>query len=180
VNASTPPLINWSTKPKGDNRETDTLDGSQGPSSTAMAQAESATDDSGDAHQLQLLLHHLSHSTHAVSRRTVNNQQDSAESLAVESNGVDIPVATSNPMGQQDEHRSSNESFELLGLTGAFSHLVTFINPARLVPLVPRAPPSFPPYSSTYQQLLNMKYYVVVKGKCTGIYYGKWYVCINF
>ncbi|KIK02722.1 hypothetical protein K443DRAFT_44305, partial [Laccaria amethystina LaAM-08-1] len=29
------------------------------------------------------------------------------------------------------------------------------------------------PYSSTYQQLLNAKYYVVVKGKCTGIYYGK-------
>jgi len=170
VNTSTPPPINWSTKPKGDNHETDTLDGSQGPSSAAMAQAKSATDDSGDAHQL----------TRAVSRRTVNNQQDGAESLAVESDGVDIPVATSNPMGQQDEHHSSNESFELLGLTGAFSHLVTFINPTWLVPLVPRAPPSFPPYSSTYQQFLDAKYYVIVKGKCTGIYYGKWYVCITF
>jgi hypothetical protein len=148
-----------------------------------MAQAKSVTDDSGDDHQLQLLLRHLSHSTRAVSRRTVNNQQDGAESLAVESNGVDIPVATANPMGQQDEDRSLNESFKLLGLT-VHSHisspLLIPINPARLVPLVPRAPPSFPPYSLTYQQLLNAKYYVVVKGKCTGIYYGKWYVCINF
>ena len=129
------------------------------------------TDDSGNRHQLELLLHHFGCSAHVASGRNVDNQQDSADSHGVESNGVNIPIT----MNQQDGHDFQSEPSGFLDLTAAFLHLSTSNDPA---PLVPRAPPGFPPYSLTFQPSLNAKYYVIVKGKCTGIYYGNWYAYI--
>ena len=165
-NASSPPPINWNTRPKGYKQDLGTPNGSQGAASIAMTQAESVTDDSGDRRQLELLLHHFSHAIHIASGRNVDNQQD----------GVDIPITTSNQIEHQDTHGLQDKP---LDLTTAFSNLSTSNDPA---PLVPRAPPGFPPYSSTFQPspLLNAKYYVIVKGKCTGVYYGGWYAYISF
>lgn len=170
MNGSSPPPINWSTRPRGYNRQASALDGSQDPSST-----------SGDRQQLQLLFNHLSRSNHLASRRTVNNQQDGADTLVIESDRVDIPVATSNPRALVDGRHSPNES-EFSELTSAFSRLFTSIDTAPLdaTPLVPRAAPGFPPFSLNYQPVFNARYYVVVKGKCTGVYYGNWYACVFF
>ena len=67
---------------------------------------------------------------------------------------------------------SENETSDLLDLTAAVSHLSTLDAP---VVLEPRAPPGSPSYLFA-SPLLNRKYYVILKGICTGIYYGVWYV----
>lgn len=135
-----------------------TPNGSQGPSSMATTQAESATDDSGDRRQLELLLRHFGHSVHVASGRNVDNQQDSADSPGVESNSVNIPITTLNQIEQQAGHDFQSEPSRVLDLTAAFSHLSTLNTP---VPLVPRVPPGFPPYSVTFQPSRSAKYYVI-------------------
>ena len=159
------------------------------------ARADSATDESG--HQLTLLAHHLGLG-HAISVVHVSGQQDSSDFRGVESSAsvnnpltyqcetqdglcsqnepseLDLtPASVDNPLTYQletqDRFCSQNEPSEL-DLTPAFLCLSTSDAPVLLEPHAPPGSPSASPFNNAY------KYYVIIRGKCTGVYYGEWYV----
>jgi hypothetical protein len=166
ANPSSLPPINWSTKPKKTQHNKGTLDGSQGLDPTAPA--DSAMDGSGK--QLALLSRHLG-LRRSVGVVDVSSQQDGSNFY-----GVEFSTSVNNPISivyeYQDRICPQNEPSEL-DLTAALSRLSTSDAP---VLLEPRAPPGCPSNFSTSPFLNAYKYYVVIKGKCTGVYYGKWYV----
>jgi hypothetical protein len=129
------------------------------------ARADSVTDESG--HQLALLAHHLGLG-HAIGVVNVSGQQDGSDVRGVASSAsIDNPITYR--FETQDGLRSQNEPSEL-DLTPAFSCLSTSDAP---VLLEPRTPPGF---RSTSRFNNAYKYYVIVRGKCTGVYYSEWYV----
>jgi hypothetical protein len=131
ANPGSPPPMNRSTKPKEAQQGTGTLDGSQGPNPTALAN--SATDESSN--QLALLAHHLGLS-HSIDVADVNSQQDGRDFRGVQSaTSVDNPI-TPYKFESQDGLRSQNEPSEL-DLTPAFSRLSTSDAPVVLEPRVP-------------------------------------------
>ena len=131
------------------------------------ALADSAIDESGK--QLALLLRHLSLG-HSIGVVDVSSQQDGVNSHGVESStSVNNPPAIMYQLEHQDRLHSLNERSEL-NLPACLS---TSDTPVLLKPCVP---PGVPPDFSTFPFRSAYKYYVVVKGKCAGVYYGEWYV----
>ena len=137
----------------------------QGPFMDPTAGADSTTDESG--HQLTLLAHHLGLS-HAIDVVNISGQQDGSDVCGVASSAsIDNPIMYW--FETQDGLHSQNEPSEL-DLTPAFSCLSTLDAP---VLLEPHTPPGF---RSTFCFNNAYKYYVIVRGKCTSVYYSKWYV----
>ena len=132
--------------------------------------ADSVTDESSK--QLTLLSSYLSLG-HSISVIDVSSQQDSSDVHRVESStSIDNPITITYEFESQDGLHSQNELSEL-GLTAALLHLSTSDTP---VLLKPHAPLGFPPNFSTSPFLNVNKYYIVIRSKCTSIYYGEWYI----
>ena len=167
ANPGSPPPMNWNTKPNRTQQVAGTPDSLQGHSMDPTALADSAMDESGK--QLALLLRHLSLG-HSIGVVDVSSQQDGVNSHGVESStSVNNPPAIMYQLEHQDRLHSLNERSEL-NLPACLS---TSDTP---VLLKPRVPPGVPPDFSTFPFRSAYKYYVVVKGKCAGVYYGEWYV----
>ena len=85
--------------------------------------------------------------------------------------GVNLPRSKA-----QDRH---NEPSEMQNLTDAFMHLSTSNNPASSTAALLQAhtlPGSSVGHLSPRK---GTKYYAIIIGKCTGVYYGEWYVNIQ-
>ena len=175
TNTAAPPPINWSTKLNRNQQDTCTLDGLEGLS-IDMPPADSVTDESDEHHQLALLLRHLGHAVGVVDAMS---QQDGSDSCGVQSSNTvsssmhDVEAALHQLESKDGLHTCENEISDFLNLTAAVSHLSTLDAP---VVLKPCAPPGFPCHFLASPLPNEKKYYVIFKGICTGIYYGKWYV----
>ena len=175
TNATSPPPINWSTKPNRIRQDTHTLDGSEGPSINTLP-ADSVTDESGEHHQLALLLRHLGHAVGVVD---ATSQQDGSDLRGVQSSNTvnssmhELEAALHQLEGKDGLYTWENETSDFLDLTAAVSHLSILDAP---VVLEPRAPPGFPSHFLASPLPNGKKYYVILRGICTGIYYGEWYV----
>jgi len=176
INPTSPPPIDWSTEPNRKQQDAGTLDGSQGPF-IDMPLADSVMDGSGKRRQLALLMRHLGHS---VGKVNATSQQDGANprgfpsSNAVHNSMHELEAALQQLESKHGLYTWDNEISDFLYLTAAVSHLSTLDAP---MALEPHAPPGSPSYLFT-SPLTNRKYYVILKGICTGIYYGQWYVSL--
>ena len=97
TNPTSPPPINWSTKPNRYPQETGILDGSQGPFTNTLP-ADSVADGSSERRQLALLLRHLGHSVRIVDATSQQDDTDHATSQqdGTDSHGVQPSDAVSN------------------------------------------------------------------------------------
>ena len=175
TNAASPPPINWSTKPNRNWQDTRTLDGSEGLSIDTPP-ADSVTDESDEHHQLALLLRHLGHAVGVVD---ATSQQDGRDSRGVQSSNTvsssmhEVEAALHQLESKDGLHTCENETSDFLNLTAAVSHLSTLDAP---VVLEPCAPLGFLSHFLASPHPNGKKYYVILKGICTGIYHGEWYV----
>ena len=87
-----------------------------------------------------------------------------------------VPTGVNLPRSEAQDGR--NEPSEMQHLTDAFMRLSTSNNPALSTAALLGA--RTPPGSSAgrLSPRKGAKYYAIIIGKCTGVYYGEWYVNI--
>lgn len=193
--ASSPPPINWATKPKpSQNRlSIHPQDNTDDPSAPArrLVPVFIDTDRIGD---LQELLHHLGGS---VGQQPKPEFRDNAvinarsiEEVSARFNQLEVNSGRSQPEFQDtarlclDGRNPASQVPDVMAPTS--SHLATQRNsvprntfavrtdspspPGPNSPIAVRTPPNITPQVSPTKQ----KYYVILVGKCAGIYYGEW------